>query len=78
VDVFIKNTKEKMNKILDIIGLIGGISGLILILITLIINSFIPLIYFIPENNIFIRIFEILLGLFFLVILIKLLLKRLK
>lgn len=60
-------------RIFIIIGLIGGISAIVLVLITLIINTFTPLINFIPEANLYIRDFEIFFGLFSLAVLTLLL-----
>lgn len=65
--------RKVMEKGFILIGLIGGISAIILILITLIINSFIPLINFIPENNLYIKYPEICFGLISLTSLIYLL-----
>lgn len=66
-------TRKVIKKGFILIGFIGGISAIILILITLIINSFIPLIKFIPENNIYIKYPEICFGIISLISLIYLL-----
>lgn len=67
---------NKFIKISELFSLIVGFSSVIMLLILLFINDFTPLTNFIPENNIFIKTTEILIGLFSLIFMSELIFKK--